>query len=247
MKTSCFTRSLTAALASLAFAASHGLAAVSGINPAGPSGIRFDDTNSSPVGGLYPAGVGSWSGSLLILGPITDGASLDSAEGRAVASFTASTYDLNIPIADLTQNPGNSGYAILDFILDVQFQMDASGFATGATQAPIFTINGSVQPGGFAFFSGGISYNSAALGFIDFATYVFQTNTPGTFSTIVSPTFNNGTLPTLPANDTLTAHAEFRFLVDPASIHATTVPEPTSLALLGLGALAAGTRRRPRK
>ncbi len=225
-------------------AAAH--AAFSGINPTGltNANIRFGDAtsfNGPSNGGTYNTPVANpWTGALHALPYTLDITTNDDAQGSIVASFTPGTYDLNIPLATIQQAIGNTGSAILQFNAVVEFQTDASGFASGPTQFPTFTINGTVQPGGFANFQGSITYDSAFWGVVDTVTYSYNNVTPGTFTGAVvnglptSPGF--GTTPVLPAFDTLTLTANFAFTVDPALMTATTVPEPSSamLALLSL-------------
>ena len=216
-----------------------GQALVSGINSPGNSNatIRFGDGLSGAGGGTYsPPVANPWSGALYSTPFYTDGTTLDTAQGSMVASFTPATYDLNIPLAFLNQAVGNTGSALLQYHCVVEFQMDAAGFASGPTLFPGFIINGTVQPGGFAQMTGSITYTSAGVGPIDTVNYNYFTAAPGPFNATVSgvPTF--GVTPPLPANDTLTLIANFSFTVDPATINATTVPEPSSamLALLSL-------------
>lgn len=232
------------ALTMLFAATSRG--AVSGINSPGNSNatIRFGDGLSGAGGGSYsPPVANPWNGLLYSTPFYTDLTTFDTAQGSISASFTPASYAINIPLAFLNQALGNTGSALLQYLCVVEFQMDAAGFASGPTLSPVFTINGTVQPGGFAQMTGSITYTSAGLGAIDTVNYNYFTAFPGPFNATVSgvPTF--GTTPPLPANDTLTLIANFSFTVDPATINATTVPEPSAGLLAALSALPLFLRR----
>lgn len=229
------------------FLSATGHASVSGINSPGNSNatIRFGDTLSGAGGGIYsPPVANPWNGVLYTTPFYTDGTTLDTAQGSISASFTPATYAINIPLAFLNQAIGNTGSALLQYLCVVEFQMDAAGYAAGPPLFPGFIINGTVQPGGFAQMTGSITYTSAGLGALDTVNYNYFTAVPGPFNATVSGVPIFGTTPLLPANDTLTLIANFSFTVDPATINATTVPEPSSamLALLSLPLLL-GRRR----
>lgn len=247
MKTS---TNIFAALAASFFMSTAAHAAFNGINPTflTNANIRFGDANSfnGPLnGGTYNTPVVTpWNGAIHTLPFTLDLTTNDDAQGSIVALFTPGTYDLNIPLATVQQATGNTGSAILQFNAVVEFQTDILGFAAGPTQFPTFTINGTVQPGGFADFMGSITYTSAFWGLVDSVNYTYSTFTPGAFSTSVTGVAGSGTTPVLPAFDTLTLVANFAFTVDPASITATTVPEPSSALLALLSAPLLMRRRR---
>ncbi len=225
-------------------------AAFNGINPTPltNANIRFGDANSynGPLnGGTYNSPVANpWNGGLNSLPYTLDITTNDDAQGDIFAAFTAGTYDLVVPLALVQQATGNTGSAILQFNAVVEFQTDIFGFAAGPTQFPTFSINGTVQPGGFADFTGSITYTSAFWGVVDTVNYLYNNITPGTFNATVNGTAGSGTTPVLPALDTLTLTANFAFTVDPASINATTVPEPSTGLLAALSALTLLLRRR---
>jgi hypothetical protein len=236
--------------ATLVFAtAAH--AAFSGINPTPltNANIRFGDAasfNGPFNGGTYNSPVANpWNGALNSLPYTLDGATGDDAQGDIFATFTATTYDLVVPLAMVQQAIGNTGSAILQFNAVVEFQTDAFGFPVNPTLFPTFFINGTVQPGGFADFTGSITYTSVANGLVDTVNYTYNNVTPGAFSATVNGVAGSGTTPAMPAFDTLTLVANFAFTVDPASISATTVPEPSS-AVLTLLSLPFLLRRRRR-
>lgn len=230
-------------------AATH--AAFSGINPTPltNANIRFGDAASfnGPLnGGTYNSPVANpWTGALNSLPYTLDFTTNDDAQGDIFAAFTPATYDLVVPLAMVQQAIGNTGSAILQFNAVVEFQTDIFGFAAGPTQFPTFTLNGTVQPGGFADFTGSITYTSAANGLVDTVNYLYNNVTPGAFTATVNGVAGSGTTPVMPAFDTLTLVANFAFTVDPASINATTVPEPSAgmLSLLSLGLLTVRRRR----
>ena len=216
-------------------------AAISGINPTGTSNatIRFGDGSSFSGlnnGSTYNVLTTPWNGAPLTFPPTTDGTTGDFANGSISATFTALTYALNVPLSIITQAVGNTGSAILQYGAVVQFQTDAAGLPSGPTQFPGFNLNGTVQPGGFADFSGSITYTSAFWGSVDTVNYTYTNVTPGPFAFSANGVASFGTTPPLPAFDTLTLVATFSFTVDPASISATTAPEPTAglLTLLTL-------------
>ena len=202
--------------------------------------IRFGDNLSfnggSPGISYSPPVANPWNGTLYSTPLYSDPTTLDSAQGSIEATFTPSTYALNVPLAFLSQAVGNTGSALLQYLCVVEFQTDAAGLPTMPTLFPTFSINGTVQPGGFADLTGSITYTSGAGGLVDTVNYLYNNVTPGAFTATVSGVAGIGTTPTLPAFDTLTLIANFSFTVDPATISATTVPEPSSamLALLSL-------------
>jgi hypothetical protein len=238
--------SLTLALLSSA----SSQAAISGINTPFNSlaTIRFGDGNSfngSLNGGTYSPPVAiPWNGSLYATPTYTDFTTNDSAEGSVVASWTPGSYALNYPIADLSQAIGNTGSAILEFVSVVEFQTDAAGFPLSPTFFPTFFINGTVQPGGFANLTGTISYTSAAAGLLDTVNYNYNNLIPGSFGTTVTGVPNIGSTPALIPFDTLMLISTITFTVDPATISATTVPEPTASLLALLAAAPLLLRRR---
>ena len=225
-------------------------AAFSGINPTVPTNanIRFGDGNSfnGPFNGAtYNTPVVTpWNGAIHSLAYTLDTTTNDDAQGDILASFTPGTYDLVVPLAMVRQAIGNTGSAILQFNAVVEFQTDFFGFASGPTQFPTFNLNGTVQPGGFADFTGSITYTSAFWGLVDTVNYTYNNITPGAFTATVTGVAGSGTTPVLPAFDTLTLVANFAFTVDPASINATTVPEPSAGLLAALSALPLLLRRR---
>lgn len=239
------------ALLAALFLPGSGNASISGINatPTSNATIRFGDGPSFNGGGFNggtysPAVANPWNGALYSLPYTLDFTTLDDAQGSIVASFTPTTYNLNIPLAFIQQAVGNTGSAILQYGAVVEFQTDAFGFPTGPTQFPGFIINGTVQPAGFADFTGSITYTSAFWGTIDTVNYLYNNIIPGPFNATVSGVPSFGTTPVLPAFDTLTLVATFTFTVDPASITATTIPEPSAslLAFLSLPLLLARRR-----
>ena len=245
MKTNLNNTAICFAVSLLLSATSQAL--VSGINSPGNSNatIRFGDGLSGAGGGTYsPPVANPWNGPLYSTPFYTDPTTLDTAQGSISASFTPASYAINIPLAFLNQAAGNTGSALLQYLCVVEFQMDAAGFASGPTLSPVFTINGTVQPGGFAQMTGSITYTSAGLGALDTVNYNYFTALPGPFNATVNGVPIFGTTPPLPANDTLTLIANFSFTVDPATINATTVPEPSAGLLAALSALPLLLRRR---
>ncbi len=249
MKTNLNNTAIGLAMAMFLAATSH--AAISGINsPANSNAtIRFGDGNSfagANNGGTYsPPVANPWNGTLYSTPAYTDATTLDTAQGSISASFAGNTYALNIPLANLAQAPANTGSAILQFLCVVEFQMDAAGLPFMPTLFPVFVINGTVQTGGFAGLTGNIDYISAFFaGSVEMVNYSYSNFAPGPFNATISGVPVNNNTPALPAFDTLTLIANFTFTVDPASINATTVPEPSAGLLTALSALPLLLRRR---
>lgn len=257
MKTTTQRRITTSAITTLAaalLAVSHAQAAINGILTTGSSAsIVFDDTNSTAggFGGTTYSGtqIPPWAGlPPLILSVPSALTTTDKADGNIFAFWSATTYGINIPSAMLQQATGNLGFATLHFLSTVVFTTDAGGFVSQPTQMPVFSVDGTVQPGGSAFFNGSISYTSSTIpAFPESVNYGFQTANPTalpvTFSTLVTGLPQLGSTLHVAGGDTLTLVADFTLWVDPASIHVTTVPEPSS-ALLALLAAPLLLRRR---
>ena len=245
------TTSALTTLAALLLAGSHAQADINGIlTTSSSASIVFDDTNSTAGGfpGItYTATqIPPWPGlpplTLSVPSAVT---TTDKADGSIFAYWSATTYGINIPSALLEQAVGNLGFATLHFLSTVVFTTDAGGFISQPTQMPIFSVDGTVQPGGSAFFNGSITYTSSTIpGFSEQVNYGFQTaGIPGPFTQIVTGTPLLGSTLHVAGGDTLTLVADFTLNVDPASIHVTTVPEP-STALLALLAAPLLLRRR---
>lgn len=155
-------RSAFAALTAALILSGRADAAISGINTPGTSmaSINFDDTNSlSPPPGttnITPS-VGPWGGAIHALPFTTDGTTFDTAQGDIAASFLGNSYAVNFTNALLNQAIANTGFALLVFQFNVEFQLDAAGLPAQATLFPSFNVNGTVQTGGFAFVSGFIN------------------------------------------------------------------------------------------
>lgn len=238
-----------AALAGVVLSTAAAQAGVIGINTPGTSStsIIFDDTGSfSPTGGLYPVPtVSPWNGSIQTLSTTTD-PNGDFAQGSINATFSGNTYALNLSGITLSQFPVNSGYALLTFRFNVEFQLDALGLPAQPTLYPNFAVTGTVQPLGFASIDGFITYYDSSNTVIDQVNYFTVWNTPGPFTSTAFGTPASGNTPALAPNSTLTLAGLFVFKVDPATInaHSVAVPEPTGIAvgLLCLG-LAAMRRR----
>ena len=240
-------RSAFAALALALTLSDRADAAISGINTPGSSmaSINFDDTNSlSPPPGttnITPA-VGPWNGAIHSLPFTTDGTTNDTAQGNVSASFLGNSYAINFTSVLLNQAIANTGFAMLVFQFNVEFQLDGAGLPAQATLFPSFSVNGTVQPGGFAFVTGFINYNGlnadGTANLLDTVNYNANFATPGGFVSTVPGLPGGGTTPLLSANSTLTLDGVFTFIVDPANINAQSqmVPEPSSamLALLSL-------------
>ena len=249
--------SLTALTAALLAGSLPVKAAVNNINSATSSGyVQFDDTASLDpflTPGVMNTTVNSpviWNGAQFGLAPTTAPITFDTAQGDLMATFAPLSYAVNLLGVALTQPVGNTGFALMRFQYSVDFVMDAGGLPSAATLAPVFFISGTVQGSSFTSFTGRIQYTSTLLNqAVEGVTYNYFNSTPGTFSTSVFGVPIFGTLPTLPANDTLTLYGDFMFKVDPSSINAfsTTVPEPSAslLSLLSLP-LFLGRRRAAR-
>jgi len=151
----------------------------------------------------------------------------------------------------LNQALGNTGQALLVFQFNVEFQLAAGGLPSQPTLFPSFAVNGTVQPGGFAFVNGFINYNGVNADGTATATEMVNYNatfsTAGPFISTVSGIPVNGTTAAISPNGTLTLDGVFTFVVDPANINANSqmVPEP-SAGLLALTALAPLLLRRRR-
>jgi len=227
-------------------------AAISSINSPGTSNasIIFDDTNSiAPPAGTTNTGpsVSPWSGATLILPLTTDPNTFDFATGNISGTFAGNNYAININNVQLNQQPTNTGNARLTYTFDIEYQLDAAGLPSQPTLFPNFLVNGTVQPsaGSFAKLSGFINYSgvntAGTYSVLETVNYANFWNTPGPFSATAFGVPVNGFTPALVPNTTLTLNGQLTFLVDPASINATSVqsPEPATLGMvvLALGAL----------
>jgi hypothetical protein len=223
-------------------------AQITGINSAGSSAvIKFLDNNSfDPLlnpGAIYTQSSGPWNGSSWSLTQ-TDPTTLDSANGAIDASlWTGSTYPIFLNSVSLSQPVGNTGYADLTFLFTAEYQLGGGGLVGAATQFPNFLVSGTVQSsaGSYASVIGSINYYGLDIygvyGLIDTVTYNWLNTTPGPFVNLpVNGVAGNGTLPSLSPNSALTLNGSITFEVDPANFTVVTVPEPGTLALVGLGA-----------
>lgn len=237
-------RSAFAALTAALTLSDRADAAISGINTPGTSlaSINFDDTNSfSPPPGTtnITPNVSPWNGALFSLPFTTDGTTFDTAQGDIAASFLGNSYAITFTNVLLQQSLLNTGFAKLVFQFNVEYQLDAAGLPSQPTLFPSFAVTGTVQNPGFAFVSGFINYNGlnadGTANLLDTVNYNANFGAPGPFSNTVNGIPNNGSTPALGPNSTLTLDGVFTFVVDPASIHASSVmvPEPSS-ALLAL-------------
>lgn len=238
-----------ALLAATLLAGTTAQAGISGIVTSTGGSVTFDDTNSfiglSPGNLIGPVLSGPWTGTPFGLAVTTTAVpTFDTGRGEIDGSFTAISYALNFTNVLLNQVPGNTGFATLHFFAIMIVQPDAFGFTSPALY-PTFIVDGTVQTGGFASLIGSIAYTAASAPGVklDTVNYSYLNTTPIPFTTTVLGVPVNGTSFTIAATDQLVLTADFTFTVDPATIHATTVPEPSS-ALLALLAAPLLMRRR---
>jgi hypothetical protein len=221
-------------------------AQITGINlPNSSVVIKFLDNNS--LNGGFPGSIYSqvsnpWSGLLVTLSQ-TDPTTLDYANGDFFASGAGISYSLALNNVTLSQPVGNTGYADLNYQFTIEYQTGGGGLISLPTSFPGFLVSGTVQTGSgtFASILGSINYwgvDAAGVGtLLDTVNYNWLYTTPGTFNNLsVTGIANNGTTPALGPNSTLQLIGNITFRVDPATITVTTVPEPGTLALVGLGA-----------
>lgn len=206
--------------------------------------IKFDDQNSflgANNGALYQQNSAPWNGSTFALTQI-DPTTGDSANASLQAIGGFGSYNVILSSVALTQPVGNTGYADLIFSFSVDYLIGAN-WNGASTISPSFLVSGTVQniSGSFASITGQINYfavNSAGtISQVDQVNYNWVYNTPGTFSgQSVAGTAVNGTLGNIVGGTTMTMAGTLVFRVDPATFTVTTVPEPSTLALFGLGA-----------
>jgi hypothetical protein len=207
--------------------------------------IKFTDNtslNAGNPGSIYSQVAGTWSGTTLSLSQ-TDSTTLDYANGDLAATGSGTSYSVSLNNIVLSQLPLNTGFADLNFLFTVEYQLGAGGLPSLTTLFPNFLVSGTVQTAStsYAAVRGTIDYygvNSAGVvNWLDTVTYGWSYTTPGNFANqLVIGTPMNGTTPALGPNSTLTLVGNITFEVDPATITVETVPEPRTLALAGLGA-----------
>lgn len=234
-------------------------AQITGINaPASSALIKFNDTASldpllNPGVSLITQSAGPWPAfSTLALPFTTDIVTNDTAQGDITATWAPGAYNVAINNVLLTQAPLNTGFATLLFSFTVEYQIGGGGLGILPTSSPAFNVSGTVQPPppltNFASITGSVNYfavDAAGVGgLVETVNYNTMFNTPGPFVGAVSGTPVNGNTPAIGPNSTLTLVGNITFTVDPASISANTVPEPSSalLALLSLPLLLARPR-----
>lgn len=227
-------------------------AAISGINTPGTSSalITFNDINSfdpllTPGVTIGGPGASPWNGATVTLSPTTDPVTLDYAQGDIDASFIGNTYSLGVNNTTLTQAPLNTGFANLLYQFSVEYQLDALGLPGQVTLYPNLLVNGTVQPGGFAYVRGQIDYYNVST-LVETVAYSSIFITPGSFTGVVPGLPVSGVTPAMAANTTLTLAGFFEFVVDPASINVQSVlvPEPAGGLLLGFAFLSSLLWRR---
>lgn len=245
---------LAVAIVALADASVRGQ--IVGLN-AGNSSVTFkfidiNSTNSGNTGSLYTVANPTWNGSAWSISQ-TDGTTGDSAAGTIDASgWAGNSYPISITGVSLSQPVGNTGWADLNVQFTLEYQLNAiNGLASGLTQFPNFSVSGTVQSSttSYARIWGQIDYfgvNSAGVGnLIETVTYNWSYNTWGPFfNQPVNGVPVNGFLPALGPGSTLQLVGNLTFEVDPANLTVETVPEPGTMAMLGLGALGLLTLRR---
>ncbi len=210
--------------------------------------INFDDTAS--LFGIFPGLTNTtvsnpaWNGAPLTLGPITDGTTGDTGQGDILATGGFNTYGVAFPNVNLTQAIGNTGFALLTYTFNLVYSI-TGGAVILPPQFPGFGVTGTVQPGGFALVGGFIDYfgldATGVVGLIDTVNYGQTFNIPPGFTgTVPGIPVNGGILGGvggLPAGSNLTLNGQINFIVDPASISASSFPAPEpGSAILALAA-----------
>jgi hypothetical protein len=175
-----------------------------------------------------------------VWGTESAGATIQTAIGS-----TQTTDDAQIKLT-MSLATGSSQYSYEQLNYDSDYNitntLNSAGFMSGLTAgsiAPQFLVSGNVSTAGnYATFGGVINYwdvppSPGAPVFLGAYNYSFNTSTPGPFSTVVSGAGSiiNG----VNAPDTLRLTGAFFIIADPASITVQSIPEPSSLALLGAG------------
>ena len=182
-------------------------------------------------------------------------------QGSVAVTPTGTYDDAVVGVTMSLTQVGTLSYAYeeLDYSIDfslvnnVPFGGGLAGVTNG-TVTRMFNVSGTVgaAPGSFVEFggqmdfyeiSGGI-YQGKALGSLDF---YFLNTTPGPFTATVSGTgFIGGPNGALGDPDRVRITGSFFVAGDPSTINVQSVPEPSALGLLGLGALGLLGRNRRR-
>lgn len=173
----------------------------------------------------------------------------DQAIDTITASLSGTAPILTFTGVSLTQQSGNTGYAILEIIFRVDYSVGSSGFNILSPNAlcPTFSVNGTIQPYngvnvGYANVQGYVYFSDNGVLF-DQENYNYYDSNLGssqiTFNGSVSPDPNSGfpnygASPSYPlaAGHTLTVYGDLEVKVDPASISLGTV-NPTPIDLVG--------------
>lgn len=250
---------IAALFGSLALASTSS-AAIIGINPTSSfAQFGFLDTNS--LIGATPGTTNLvlnqifWTGALFSMPLTTDGVTGDTASGNLAVSFLPTSPVISAFDFQLAQLVGNTGFAEMGVQFTVQYQLDTLGLPITPTYAPPFILDGTVQAalGSFAKFSGTLEYygvvgTDGVAPLLDTVTYSYvNTTAPSTFSSVAVPGLGGTTIPALASGTTFTMVGSFKFVVDPASISSTAVPEPSACLLALAAAPLLALRRKARK
>jgi hypothetical protein len=208
---------------------------------------------AAPTGGNAFAG-GGWTSFFNDLAGASSYTAAQSTIDDNVAATPTFTADISlaIPAWRLYQAPGATGYAYDQLNFGSNYLVTSNPGLLGSTPGLPIYINGSVITGGGAYaqFDGVVNYtwlpvtiNTAGLILpagpsvpLGQLTYTFTQTGGGTFNTTL---FSSGALLATPAGDGILAlDGQMWIAGDPFELNVTTVPEPSTFALLALGAIA---------
>ena len=207
------------------------------------------------AGNAFAGILGGWTSSFTG-GPITAPTTAYSDIYDNVSSNATVTSDINIGvIMNLTQSPGAPGYAYEQLDFGSNYYLTSNpGLGSSTPSLPILvsgTVNGGVTA--YAQFDGEVdytwtpgTYSSGSLGTTTFTPtglpvslgaldYSFYQPNGGSFYTTL---LSSGTLGAIPSGSgQLALDGYFWVAGDPVDISISSVPEPSALALLGVGAV----------